>query len=384
MSWSDLIDVGMGVANLASTISTGREASRLNDMTESQIVADIARQNEVADLYSEGSSVMGSNLNNLLKEYGDFGQVTPSLVNDFQKFVSSNRSAEEAANASSVDGLTAYDKARLSGMEDMFREYAGKTLDTGQEEVYYRDQYGRATSPRTTDFAAMQDQIASKFREMRNENTQKSLDVQYSRALANIPEGMENSTLRVQMERANGDAAREAYNNDMLASVGDAQQYIAGLQTAASNQQNMTNAERNMQRNLVKDGLDYSTTTLSNNLKGGQYGQDLYTNENSMRGRNIDELKSLKSMRNNTALMDYTSGLNLVGAENALANDFLSQTMNLSTAPTKYAADGANSISNSNSISALGTMAANQQTLANQAGAGLGGWWSNYKSANNF
>ena len=278
MSWSDLIDVGMGVANLASTISTGREASRLNDMTESQIVADIARQNEVADLYSEGSSVMGSNLNNLLKEYGDFGQVTPSLVNDFQKFVSSNRSAEEAANASSVDGLTAYDKARLSGMEDMFREYAGKTLDTGQEEVYYRDQYGRATSPRTTDFAAMQDQIASKFREMRNENTQKSLDVQYSRALANIPEGMENSTLRVQMERANGDAAREAYNNDMLASVGDAQQYIAGLQTAASNQQNMTNAERNMQRNLVKDGLDYSTTTLSNNLKGGQYGQDLYTN----------------------------------------------------------------------------------------------------------
>ena len=89
-------------------------------------------------------------------------------------------------------------------------------------------------------------------------------------------------------------------------------------------------------------------------------------------------------MRNNTALMDYTSGLNLVGAENALANDFLSQTMNLSTAPTKYAADGANSISNSNSISALGTMAANQQTLANQAGAGLGGWWSNYKSANNF
>tara|TARA_B110000037_G_scaffold222808_1_gene299705 strand:+ start:765 stop:1919 length:1155 start_codon:yes stop_codon:yes gene_type:complete len=384
MSWSDLIDVGMGVANLVSTISTGREASRLNDMTESQIVADIARQNEVADLYSEGSSVMGSNLNNLLKEYGDFGQVTPSLVNDFQKFVSSNRSAEEAANASSVDGLTAYDKARLSGMEDMFREYAGKTLDTGQEEVYYRDQYGRATSPRTTDFAAMQDQIASKFREMRNENTQKSLDVQYSRALANIPEGMENSTLRVQMERANGDAAREAYNNDMLASVGDAQQYIAGLQTAASNQQNMTNAERNMQRNLVKDGLDYSTTTLSNNLKGGQYGQDLYTNENSMRGRNIDELKSLKSMRNNTALMDYTSGLNLVGAENALANDFLSQTMNLSTAPTKYAADGANSISNSNSISALGTMAANQQTLANQAGAGLGGWWSNYKSANNF
>jgi hypothetical protein len=29
-------------------------------------------------------------------------------------------------------------------------------------------------------------------------------------------------------------------------------------------------------------------------------------------------------------------------------------------------------------------MAANQQTLASQASSGLGGWWSNYKSVNNF
>ena len=170
----------------------------------------------------------------------------------------------------------------------------------------------------------------------------------------------------------------------MLAAVGDAQQYIAGLQGAASNQQNMTNAERNMQRNLVTDRLNYGTTTLNNSLRGGQYGQDYYGNEKAMRGRNIDEVGALQNMRNNSALSDYTNSLSLAGAENSLANDFINQTLDLSTAPSTYSASGQAGISNSNSISALGTMAANQQTLASQASKGLGGWWSNYKSVNNF
>ena len=244
--------------------------------------------------------------------------------------------------------------------------------------------FRKEIAPQTLQFAQMQDQIAMQFQNLRNQNTNRALDKQYSKALANIPQGMENSTLRVQMERASADAAREAYNNDMLAAVGDAQQYIAGLQGAASNQQNMTNAERNMQRNLVTDRLNYGTTTLNNSLRGGQYGQDYYGNEKAMRGRNIDEVGALQNMRNNSALSDYTNSLSLAGAENSLANDFINQTLDLSTAPSTYSASGQAGISNSNSISALGTMAANQQTLASQASKGLGGWWSNYKSVNNF
>ena len=128
MAWTDIlgdlgnvIDVGLGVANLGSAIRSGREASRLNDLTEAQVMADINRNQEVADLYAEGSSVMSDNLNRLLKLYGDFGQVTPAVVNQFTDFVSKNRAAEEAANRREVDNLTAYDRARLRGMEDMFR-----------------------------------------------------------------------------------------------------------------------------------------------------------------------------------------------------------------------------------------------------------------------
>lgn len=384
MSWADIIDLAIGGATAGSAIRASNEAKRLNDLTEAQVMADINRNQEVADLYAEGSSVMSNNLQRLLAEYGDFGQITPSTINDFSNFVSSNRAAEEAANRKEVDDLTAYDRARLRGMEDMFREFADVKLREGRDEVYYQDEKAKLTAPQTLQFAQMQDQIAMQFQNLRNQNTERALNRQYSKALANIPAGMENSTLRVQMERASQDAAREAYNNDMLAAVGDAQQYIAGLQSAASNQQNMTNANRNMARNLVADSLNYGTTTLNNDLKGGQYGQDFYGNEKAMRGRNIDEVNALQGMRNNTALMDYTNALNLAGAENSLANDFINQTLDLSTAPYSYSADGQARISNSGSVSALGTMAANQQTLANSASKGLGGWWSNYRSVNNF
>jgi hypothetical protein len=384
MSWSNIIDIGMGIGSLASANRANNEAERLNALTEAQVTADINRNQEVADLYAGGADVMSNNLNRLLTEYGDFGQITPSIINDFSTFVSTNRAQEEAANRREVDGLTSYDRARLRGMEDMYREFSDVKLEEGRDEVYYQDEKAKLVAPQTLQFAQMQDQIAMQFQNLRNQNTNRALDQQYSKALANIPPGMENSTLRVQMERASADASREAYNNDMLAAVGDAQQYIAGLQGAASNQQNMTNAERNMQRNLVTDRLNYGTTTLNNSLRGGQYGQDYYGNEKAMRGRNIEEVGALQGMRNNTALSDYTNSLSIAGAENSLANDFINQTLGLSTAPSTYSAAGQASITNSNSISALGTMAANQQTLASQASSGLGGWWSNYKSVNNF
>jgi hypothetical protein len=384
MSWSNIIDIGMGVGSLVSANRANNEAERLNALTEAQVTAEINRNQEVADLYAGGADVMSNNLNRLLTEYGDFGQITPSTINDFSTFVSTNRAQEEAANRREVDGLTSYDRARLRGMEDMYREFSDVKLEEGRDEVYYQDEKAKLTAPQTLQFAQMQDQIAMQFQNLRNQNTNRALDKQYSKALANIPPGMENSTLRVQMERASADASREAYNNDMLAAVGDAQQYIAGLQGAASNQQNMTNAERNMQRNLVTDRLNYGTTTLNNSLRGGQYGQDYYGNEKAMRGRNIEEVGALQNMRNNTALSDYTNSLSLAGAENSLANDFINQTLDLSTAPSTYSAQGQANISNSSSISALGTMAANQQTLASQASSGLGGWWSNYKSVNNF
>ena len=388
MSWSDIlptdvqgwVNLGLGVGNIGSLLRSSREADRLSGMTQEQIDAGIERNNEIYDLYSEGGAVMSDNLSRLLNEYGDFGQITPATMNLFSEFVSGNRAEEEAANKKTVDGLTEYDVDRLKGMEDMFREFSDTKLSEGQDEVYFRDALAKLNAPNTLDFARMQDDLTMKFMSARQANTQQAIDNQYAKALANIPEGMENSTLRVQMERASADLAREAYNKDMIDAVGDAQNYISGLQGAASNQQNMDNAERNMSRNLVSDGLNYGTTTLANNLLGGQYGQDFYGNENAMRGRNISELGALQGMRNNTAVTDYTTAMATLSGENAMANDYISQVMGLSTAPYSYTADGSAGISNSSAVTALGNLSSNYQSLANSNAEGLGNWWSNTKS----
>ena len=380
MSWSEYVDIGMGVLNLGSTIRSSNKADSLTGASEGLVNQEIARNNELADLYAAGGTSISNAISGTLANYGDFGQITPDIIDGFTNFTALNRANEEAGNKREVDDLTAYDIARLNGMEDMFREYADVRLNEADDEIYYRDRYARMMAPKTTDFVEMQGDLTGRFMQMRQENTQRALDNQYAKALANIPEGMENSTLRVQMERASADLSAQRYNEDMLASVTDAQNYIAGLQGAASNQQNMTNAERNMARSLTTDKLNYGTTTLSNTLKAGQYGQDYYTNENAMTGRNIAELSAQQGMRNNTAIMDYTNALNLAGAENTLANDFLNQKVTQASAPIAFSAGGQAQLSNSNSINTLATMAANQQTLANQGATGLGQWWHDASS----
>ena len=380
MSWSEYVDIGMGVLNLGSTIRSSNKADSLSSTSEGLINQEIGRNNEISNLYGQGGSALSGAIDSTLAEYGDFGQINPSTIDAFTKFTAVNRANEEAGNKGEVDDLTAYDIARLNGMEDMFREYADVRMDEADDEIYYRDRAARMNAPKTTDFVQMQGDLTQRFMDMRKGNTQRALDNQYAKALANIPEGMENSTLRVQMERASADLSAEKYNEDMLAAVTDAQNYIAGLQGAASNQQNMTNAERNMARSLTTDALNYGSTSLSNSLKSGQYGQDYYTNENAMTGRNISELSAQQGMRNNTAIMDYTSALNLAGAENTLANDALNQKINQASAPYSFMAQGQAGLSNSNSINTLATMAANQQTLANQGATGLGQWWNDASS----
>ena len=159
MSWSNIIDIGMGIGSLASANRANNEAERLNALTEAQVTADINRNQEVADLYAGGADVMSNNLNRLLTEYGDFGQITPSIINDFSTFVSTNRAQEEAANRREVDGLTSYDRARLRGMEDMYREFSDVKLEEGRDEVYYQDEKAKLVAPQTLQFAQMQDSL---------------------------------------------------------------------------------------------------------------------------------------------------------------------------------------------------------------------------------
>lgn len=387
MAFSDILDAVTGnpldtiegILKIRGAIQAGNQSKAANAELSNLTAAEIDRNNEIAALYAEGSDVMQDNLRRLFDEYGSFGQVSPSKVDTFKEYFANQRSAEEAANRGEVDSMTELDEIRLKGYESAFREFADQRLGQAEDVVYGRDAIGKMNAPQTLDFARMQDQLTTKFWGLRSQNTQRALDNQYSRVNARIPEGMENSTFRVQMERQFADLTAKRNNEDMLAAVGDAQNYIAGLQSAASNQQNMTNAERNMERNLVGDSMNYATGALNNSINAGTYGQGFAQNINAQRGMAIDELSALQGMRNNTALTDFYNGLSTVGAENKLANSYIGQMQQYSTAPYTYAATGQNSIDNSSAFQALTNAASSAASLAAGNTSSAGKWYNDFK-----
>ena len=169
------------------------------------------------------------------------------------------------------------------------------------------------------------------------------------------------------------DLASAQESENILAAIGDAQNYIAGLQSAASNEQNLTNAERNMQRNLRADVLNNAAAQANIELTGGAYGQDFASNINSLRPTAIGELGALQGLRNNTAITDFMTGLNATSAENTLANSYIGQVGGLVTSPYSFTADGtANFVNTSGTLSALSGLSSDYARIAssNMAGAG--------------
>lgn len=381
LSWAsdNPLDALEGSLTLYSAYQGNRDSSQATDDARALTAEDAARNQKIYELFAEGGNNLKATTDNLLSTYGSFGQVTPDTVLNNREYFADERSQEEAANRGEVDDLTLEDTLRLKGYESAFRDYADTQLDRAEGRVYGRDAQGQLDAPSAMDYSQIQDMLSKQFMDMRTDNTQRALDVQYSKALANIPEGLENSTLRVQMERSMADLASQKYNEDMMASIGDAQSYLSGLQQTASNQQNMTNAERNMQRSLLSDSLTYGTQTLANSQNSGKYGQGLATNIDAQTGMNIDEVNARNSMRNNTALSDYLTGISSVGAENKLANDYLSQVSQITTAPYQFTAAGQNAISNNGAMDSLSRLAATAGGISSGNMKAAGGWWDDLR-----
>ena len=378
------LDALEGTLLLYNTIKGNQAADSAADNAAALTQSDIERNNTIYELFSEGGNQLRDNLQALLTEYGDFGQVTPTTVNAMTNYFASQRASEEAANKQTIDQLTVEDIMRLKGMEGAYRDYAQTHLERGDETVFGADAQAKMDAPGTFDFAQMQDMLTAQFANMRASNTNRALNDQYAKASASLPPGMENSTLRVQMERSFADQAAERRNQDMMAAITDAQNYIGGLQQATSNQQNITNAERNMMRNLVGDALNYGTQTMNNALSGGAYGQDFANEIDAQYGRNISETSALQGMRNNTALNDFLTGLSSVDAENKLANTYLNQIQNLTTAPYSYTAKGMGGISNQAAMDSLSNIATSAANLSAGNMKAAGGWWDNIRKKYSF
>ena len=84
MSWSEYVDIGMGVLNLGSTIRSSNKADDLTGASEGLVNQEIARNSELADLYATGGTSISNAIGALSLTMATLGKSPPILLTALQ------------------------------------------------------------------------------------------------------------------------------------------------------------------------------------------------------------------------------------------------------------------------------------------------------------
>ena len=392
--------------------------------------------------YSEGGDAMMENLKTLTEEFGTFGQISPDIFDEFAEYLSTQRSNEESSNADLVSSaITQYkedvkdlsdeDLLELDKLEKNFREMSDEDLTQLYGNTVNRDINSAAGAPNVDDYLSalelrdedalsvapdimeksrQTDEVASKFFQLRQANSDKAINEQYEQARVDLPDGMKNSTMAVQLEKARMNLAAEKANENLLAAFDDAYAYMNNVTGSTEAQQNLGMNERNMSRNIYGDSIGATTSNQSlgmnernmtrnlrgdavnensvmftNALAGGNYGQGKFSLQKGLDGMNltyantlnnapIGDINSLRSMRNNTAMTDMNNALTAVSNRADVAQGYINNTMDIYSKPYSYTAGGYNE-TNTAGKGTIGGLSNNVSYAANaatQAGSAVG------------
>lgn len=330
-----------GLLTLATGYNALKSSKNASDSVKAQealTAAEIARNEKMMELYAEGSAEMKRVMDELYGGFGTYDDVSVENFDAMRDFFSTNRRLEDLQNRSEISDEEARDLEMLFGQEADNRAMVGR-----------QDYRFNMNAPSTYDMAPNVDRIAQKFINARMANAERAIDTQYAKGLADVPAGMENSTLRVQLERSAADMRSQALNDAMLAGVNDAMAYSQGVQGLTEGEQdlNLTN------RKFGQDLLDQEAMM-------GRYGMDVYKNYNNARTQAISDLSGIQGLRTDAALQDYLTGLNTMNAQSGVFNDYARGQMDLAAAPSGYAADGTKAGS-------FGTALSSMQSLTSDA-----------------
>ena len=392
--------------------------------------------------YSEGGDAMMENLKTLTDEFGTFGQISPDIFEEFAEYLSTQRSNEESSNASLVsEAITQYKKdvkdlsdedlLELDKLEKNFRDMSDEDLTHLYGNTVNRDINSAAGAPNVDDYLSalelrdeealgaapdimeksrQTDEVASKFFQLRQANSDKAINEQYEQARVDLPDGMRNSTMAVQLEKARMNLAAEKANENLLAAFDDAYAYMNNVTGSTEAQQNLGMNERNMSRNIYGDSIGATTSNqalgmnernmtrnlrgdavnensvmFTNALAGGNYGQGKFSLQKGLDGMNltyantlnnapIGDINSLRSMRNNTAMTDMNNALTAVSNRADVAQGYINNTMDIYSKPYSYTAGGYNE-TNTAGKGTIGGLSSNVSYAANaatQAGSAVG------------
>ena len=429
------------------------QAVKNGNKTQSQLDEALASSSESArasldmllaaqEDYTEGGDAMMENLQTLSEEFGTFGQISPDIYDEFAEYLSTQRANEESSNATlvseainqyktDVKDLSDDDLLELDKLEKNFREMSDEDLNQLYGNTVNRDINSAASAPNVDDYLAalelrdqdalgaapdimeksrQTDEIASKFFQLRQANSDRAINEQYEQARVDLPDGMRNSTMAVQLEKARMDLAAEQANENLLAAFSDAYAYMNNVTGSTEAQQSLGMNERNMSRNIYSDSANATTSNQSlgmnernmtrnlrgdavsennamfdNALAGGNYGQSKFSLQKGLDGVNlaytntlnnapVSDINNLRGMRNNTAMTDMNNALTSVANRADVAQGYMNNTMDLYSKPYSYTAGGYNATSSAGSgtLGALSDKVKYANAAATQAGSALG------------
>jgi len=323
-----LFNTGMAVLTGLNMIKSNERANTASNEQSALTAAEIARNERVMSLYDSGSREMRAAIEAAYSQFGGFDQISAAGFNSMRGMFSNARELEELVNASEVvDRSTGYQNTLIND-ESRFRNNASSRYNQGRSE---------------------QDEMIGRFADLRNQNTDRAVAEARARASAKIPEGLENSTYAVQMEKSLTDMEAQAYNKNLIDAMSDAQTYIKG-------------------------NLDYSTTRSGDDIAGGRYGMEFADGKIGMYGGAINDIKNLQGMRNNTYLNDYVTGLDTMNNTSSVFRDYAIGKGNEAAGTYKFAADGANLAGFGTALTSADNASTRMATAADNAGTAFGTW----------
>tara|TARA_Y100000385_G_scaffold256379_2_gene282766 strand:- start:4155 stop:5222 length:1068 start_codon:yes stop_codon:yes gene_type:complete len=325
---SGVLNTGMAVLTGLNMIKSNERANSASNQQAALTAAEIARNERIMSLYESGSREMRAAIEAAYKNFGGFDQISATQFDSMRGMFSNARELEELQNASQVvDRSTGYQNTFIND-ESRFRSNATSRYNQGRSE---------------------QDEMIARFADLRNQNTDRAVAEARARASAKIPEGLENSTYAIQMEKSLTDMEAQAYNQNLIDAMTDAQTYIKG-------------------------NLDYSTNRSASDIAGGRYGMEFADGKIGMYGGAIDDTKSLQSMRNNTYLNDYVTGLDTMNNTSTVFRDYATSKGNEAAGTFKFAADGTNLAGFDSALTSASNTADRMSDAADAAGGSFGTW----------
>lgn len=331
-----MLNALMAGVSLFNGIRQSNAANRAARAQQALTEAEIARNERLMEIYQEGSDEMRQVIEDLYASFNGRDVISPERQDFFENRFSLARQIEELQNNNKINAEEARDLEFLFG-----------TLSERRNDV---DQFMPDEAASTYDMSPSVDRLAQKFINARMGNAERAINAQYAKGLANIPEGLENSTLRVQLEKGAADLRAKALNDAMIAGVSDAMNYASGVQELSKGEQNMA--------------LDYANSYVDNIDQLGRFGLAEYGMYNDTRTRAIQDLANIQNLRNDTEFQDFLRGLDGLSKEAGLYNSYASDMASLAAKPYDFQATGAQ---NANFGTALNSYSGLLTNYANQA-----------------